>query len=207
MEKKIKISNQEIKYQISYRNICYPRLEFKTGSLVLILPKDNKNGKEIIEKHRNWIYRKNALIKKALKDLKSKKLNIERTDKELRNFVNRVANNFSRKLEVNVNKIFFRKMRTKWGSLSPRKNLTINTLVKYLPGWLIKYIVFHEIAHLIEKKHSEKFWRIINKKYKNYQKYESFLLKCWFLIQKKMDSSPNSLISSEKMRLRKKGSD
>ena len=77
-------------------------------------------------------------------------------------------------------------MKSKWGSLSSRKNLTINRYVKYLPNWLIKYIVFHEMVHLIERKHNERFWKIIGAKYKNYQRYETYLLKYWFLIQKKV---------------------
>ena len=32
MEKRIKISNQEIGYQTSYRDVKYPRLEFKNSS-------------------------------------------------------------------------------------------------------------------------------------------------------------------------------
>ena len=49
MEKRIKISNQEIGYQTSYRDVKYPRLEFKTGSLILILPRNSKNEEEIIK--------------------------------------------------------------------------------------------------------------------------------------------------------------
>ncbi|PIV63506.1 MAG: metal-dependent hydrolase [bacterium (Candidatus Ratteibacteria) CG01_land_8_20_14_3_00_40_19] len=187
MGKRIKISNQEIGYQVSYRDVEYPRLEFKTGSLVLILPRDSKSEEEIIKKHKDWIYKKNNLIQSALQDLKNEKLNTKRTDKELGNFVNQQASDFSRKLKVDINKVFLRRMKSKWGSLSSRKNLTINTFVKYLPNWLIKYVVFHEMVHLIERKHNERFWKIIGAKYENYQRYETYLLKYWFLIQKKIN--------------------
>jgi len=188
MGKRIKISNQEIGYQVSYRDVEYPRLEFKTGSLVLILPRDSKSEEEIIKKHKDWIYKKNNLIQSALQDLKNEKLNTKRTDKELGNFVNQQASDFSRKLKVDINKVFLRRMKSKWGSLSSRKNLTINTFVKYLPNWLIKYVVFHEMVHLIERKHNERFWKIIGAKYENYQRYETYLLKYWFLIQKEISS-------------------
>jgi len=55
-------------------------------------------------------------------------------------------------------------MKTKWASHSRNSNLTINTLMKYLPEDLIHYITYHEIAHAIERKHNENFWDIINKK-------------------------------------------
>lgn len=39
-------------------------------------------------------------------------------------------------------------MKTKWASFSPKNNLTINKLMKYLPDDLIEYVIFHEISHL-----------------------------------------------------------
>ena len=194
MGKRIKISNQEIGYQTSRRDVKYPRLEFKTGSLVLILPRNSKNEEGIIKKHKDWIGKKNNLIQNALQDLKNEKLNIKRTDKELRNFVIHQVRDFSCNLKVDINKVFLRRMKSKWGSLSSRRNLTINTFVKYLPNWLIKYIVFHEMVHLIERKHNERFWKIIGAKYKNYQGYETSLLKYWFLIQKKIFLKKSFLI-------------
>ncbi len=192
MEKKINISNQEISYQTSYRDIRYPRLEFKTGSLVLVLPKNSKNEEELINKHKNWIYKKSNLIKSALQDLKDKNLNLKRTDKELRGILDCQIKNYSGSLRVNINKVFLRKMKSKWGSLSQRRNLTINTIVKHLPIWLIKYIVFHELVHLVEKKHNERFWKTISDQYKNFQRYETHLLKYWFLIQKELKNEGRS---------------
>ena len=75
-------------------------------------------------------------------------------------------------------------MKSKWASCSIKKNLTFNTLLRYLPNFLIKYVVFHEITHLKEKKHNERFWKIIKKEFKDYQKKEKELLIYWFLIQK-----------------------
>ncbi|MBA7656585.1 hypothetical protein ES703_64511 [subsurface metagenome] len=46
-----------IKYKVKYRNIRYPRLEMKTGTLNLILP-FGVNPMDIVEKHKNWIERK-----------------------------------------------------------------------------------------------------------------------------------------------------
>jgi predicted metal-dependent hydrolase len=51
-----------------------------------------------------------------------------------------------------------------------------------LPKSALRYIVAHEIAHVITKKHGKKFWRIVETIYPNYQegyellmKYENFL--------------------------------
>jgi len=79
-----------------------------------------------------------------------------------------------------INKIFFRMMKTKWASCSKKRNLTINKLMKYLPEKLLKYIVFHEIAHLKQKKHNDIFWEIISRKFNNYEDLEKELFIYWF---------------------------
>lgn len=173
-------------YQIDFRNIKYPRLEFKTGNLLLVLPKDYKNEKELIQKHNRWVYTKSFIIKTALEKAKSKKLNKTRTTEELKQLAHSVAKNFLKEFNFKINNIYFRKMKTKWGSYSPKRNLTMNTLLKHLPKKLIEYIIFHELAHSQERKHNERFWKIIGKKFEDYQIEEEDLLTYWFLIQKKI---------------------
>jgi hypothetical protein len=81
-------------------------------------------------------------------------------------------------------------MKTKWASHSKNNNLTINTLLKFLPEDLISYIVYHEIAHNIERKHNETFWNLINRKHLDYQTQEKKLLTYWFLIQRTQANHP-----------------
>jgi predicted metal-dependent hydrolase len=60
-----------------------------------------------------------------------------------------------------------------------------STLSRYnLPNNIIEYIIYHEIAHSIERKHNEKFWKLINKKFPDYETKEKDLLTYWFTIQK-----------------------
>ena len=184
MVKKPRTQELDIEYQIAYRNIKYPRLEFKTGNLLLILPKNYKNEKELIKKHRQWIYNKNFIIKTALKTAKNKELNLDRTHEELKNLIHSVAKNLTEEFNFEINDIYFRKMKTKWGSYSSKRNLTINTLLKYLPRKLIEYVIFHEMTHSLEMKHNDRFWKIISRKFNDYQTRERDLLVYWFLIQK-----------------------
>ena len=172
--------HNRIEYKVKYRNIKYPRLEFKTGSLELILPL-GENPMDIIEKHNNWIIKKQTFIEEYLKDANRKKI-VKRTDEEFRELVHNLIRKGSAKLRVKVNKIFFRRMRTKWASCSPKKNLTINTMMKSLPENLIEYIIYHELTHLLEKRHNERFWRFISKHFKNYKALENSLFPYWFLL-------------------------
>ena len=173
-----------IQYTLDYRNVKHPRLEFKTGTLLLILPKHYKSEKQTLEKYQKWIQKKQLTINNALEEAKTKAINQTKTEKELRTLVTQTAQNYQTELNTKINKIYFRKMKTKWASHSKNGNLTINTLLKYLPENVVEYIIYHEIAHSIERKHNEKFWNLISKKFKDYPTKEKDLLTYWFLIQK-----------------------
>ena len=172
----------KITYKVVYRPIKYPRIELKTGKIVIILPKGHE-PEQILRKHEKWIQDKLNIISKALTETEEKSL-VNRGRDDLKRIVERFVGSYERELGVNINKIFIRKMKTKWASCSSRRNLTINELMKYLPERLIGYVVYHELAHLIQKKHNEKFWRIISRKYPDYQKFENQLLAYWFLIMR-----------------------
>ena len=182
-------------YTIIYRNIKHPRLEYKTGTLTLILPKTHKNPEQILQKYQKWIKRKQQAINKALEEAKTKTLIPNRTEKQLRSLIQTLVETYQKELHTSINKIFYRKMKTKWASHSKNGNLTINTLLKHLPQNLIEYIIYHEITHAIERKHNEKFWRIITKKFPDYQTKEKDLLTYWFLIQKQYSDADSLNLS------------
>jgi predicted metal-dependent hydrolase len=173
-------------YTVEYRNVKHPRCEFKTGSLLIVLPKKGWTPEQVLEKYGVWIKRKQATINTAIEETNGTNLVKDRTDKELRSFVQRYAETAQKDLNTKINKIYFRKMTTKWASHSQNNNLTINTLLKYLPEDLISYIVYHETAHSIERKHNENFWALIRRKHSDFKAIEKNLLTFWFLIQKQI---------------------
>ncbi|MBM4240329.1 MAG: M48 family metallopeptidase [Euryarchaeota archaeon] len=183
MDKKIKIHDLEVKYRVVQRKVKYARLEIKKGDLLVVLPEGYHDHEKIMKKHQSWIYNKVSSIRNTIESSKYKKLKLERSDGELKDLVNSLVEKFSSELGVKVNNVFFRKMKTRWGSCSSRKNLTINTLLKYLPDNLIHYVIFHEMVHLIEWNHGQKFWNIISKKFSDYQKIRETLSIYWFTVQ------------------------
>lgn len=187
MQKKIKIYDMDVEYDVNYRTVKYPRLEFKTGNLMLILPKNYESEKKIIETHKEWIYKKHKEIINSLKASKNKKLNTHRTQEEFKEFVHSIIKRNLHDLHLKVNKVYFKEMKSKWASCSSSKTLMVNSLLRYLPEPLIGYVVYHEIAHLIERKHNERFWKIIKGKYKDHQKREKELFLYWFLVQERLD--------------------
>ena len=95
----------------------------------------------------------------------------------------------SKELKVNINKVYFKRMKTRWGSCSSKKNININIYLMHLPSYLIEYVVYHELAHLVEMGHNKKFWNIISNKYPNYKNMEDELLIYWLLVRKLIDNN------------------
>ena len=173
-------------YEVEYRKVKHPRCEFKTGKLLIVLPKKGWTPEQVLGKYGEWIKRKQATISTAIEQTNGTALIKNRTDKELRSIVLRYAEDAQKDLKTKINKIFYRKMTTKWASHSQNNNLTINTQLKYLPENLISYIIYHETAHSLERKHNENFWGLIKRQHPNYIDKERSLLTFWFLIQKQV---------------------
>lgn len=171
---------RNISYRVSHRDVKYPRLEFKTGRLLLVLPYGCK-PESLLEKHKSWILKKIEFIEECLKHASNKEV-VERTEREFKDLIYSFVKRTSRELGSKLNKIYFRTMKTKWASLSGKRNLTINKLMKDLPEHLLNYIIFHEIVHLKEKKHNDKFWKRISRKFDNYQDLEKDLFVYWFQV-------------------------
>ncbi|MCZ3366539.1 MULTISPECIES: M48 family metallopeptidase [Methanobacterium] len=182
MPNRFKIKDLEGDYQVVRRDIKYPRLELKTGNLILIVPKKYKQPQKLIEEHQEWIYNKFSLIKESKERANKKKLNHQRTEEKLRELVSLYVKKDATKLGAMPSSVRFRNMNSKWGSCSNKKTLTLNKLLKYLPYDLIEYVVYHEMVHLIERKHNKNFWKIISDKFTDYKQKEDDLMDYWFLI-------------------------
>jgi len=183
MKKEVKTFNSSIQYVTYYRNVKYPRLEFRTGMLNLILPHNYEEEDKLLKTHKNWIIKKQKSINSALNKSKERKLmrrDLEVLKKIVLDYYEQNSHKFKAK------KIQFRNMKSKWGSCSSDKTLTFNSFLRFLPLSLIQYVVYHEMVHLKERKHSKVFWGNVSKKFKNYQSKEKDLFIYWFLVQERI---------------------
>lgn len=73
------------------------------------------------------------------------------------------------------NKITIKNLVSRWGSCSTKGNLNFNCLLMLTPDYVIDYIVVHELCHLREMNHSEKFWAEVEKIMPDYQRAELWL--------------------------------
>ncbi len=64
---------------------------------------------------------------------------------------------------VKVQKFFVQKMKTKWGSCSPASSsIRLNTDLAKKPPECLEYIVVHEMTHLLEHTHNNRFIILMN---------------------------------------------
>jgi predicted metal-dependent hydrolase len=73
---------------------------------------------------------------------------------------------WERKLKVDVRGYFLQRMKTKWGSCNHRAgHIRLNTELVKKPKDLLEYVIVHEMAHLIEPTHSDRFIAILQEHY------------------------------------------
>lgn len=49
--------------------------------------------------------------------------------------------------------------RARWGSCTPGdRSIRLSERLQRMPDWVVDYVLVHELAHLLEPQHDEKFW-------------------------------------------------
>jgi predicted metal-dependent hydrolase len=67
--------------------------------------------------------------------------------------------------------------KSRWGSCSRQGNLNFNWKLVLAPGWVLDYVVVHEICHLRHLNHSRDFWKLVAAVYPDYQSARQWLRK------------------------------
>lgn len=61
-------------------------------------------------------------------------------------------------LGVKAKRIFVQRMKTRWGSCNPHAgSIRLNTELAKKPPECLEYVVVHELTHLLERQHNERF--------------------------------------------------
>lgn len=52
---------------------------------------------------------------------------------------------------------------SRWGSCTPGdRSIRLSTRLRGMPRWVVDYVLVHELAHLIEPGHDDRFWGWVN---------------------------------------------
>jgi len=66
-------------------------------------------------------------------------------------------------------------MKKQWGSCSTKGNLMLNPHLIKAPKECIDYVILHELCHIAEHNHSEKFWRLLTQLMPNWKEVKAKL--------------------------------
>jgi predicted metal-dependent hydrolase len=81
---------------------------------------------------------------------------------ELHNVINDLVGKWQKKIGVQVKFWSIKQMKTRWGTCnSKRARILINLELAKKPLYCIEYVLVHELLHLVEKKHNDKFVKLM----------------------------------------------
>ena len=76
----------------------------------------------------------------------------------------------SSSLGLKFNRLFIRGQRTRWGTCSAKRNISLNRNLLFMSEDLVDYVIRHELAHLKVLNHSAKFWTELEKILPDYER-------------------------------------
>ncbi len=54
--------------------------------------------------------------------------------------------------------------RSRWGSCTPTdRTIRLSRRLQDMPGWVVDYVLVHELAHLLEPGHNPRFWALVDR--------------------------------------------
>ncbi|MCX7165857.1 MAG: SprT family zinc-dependent metalloprotease [Rhodocyclales bacterium] len=92
----------------------------------------------------------------------------------LTHFAGRLTH-YTGQLDLAVPKLGLSSAHTRWGSCSKHGGIRVNWRLIHLPTHLGDYVVAHEVAHLLEMNHSERFWSVVTSLYPEWKAARSEL--------------------------------
>ena len=137
------------------------------------------NIERFVQSERSWIERRLVKIAERKEIVSNARILSQTELKELAEkaclVIPERAAFYASKMGVSYNRITIRCQKTRWGSCSSTKNLNFNCLLMLTPPEVIDSVVVHELCHLKEMNHSQRFYAEIYKIFPEYDKYNKWL--------------------------------
>lgn len=95
---------------------------------------------------------------------------------QIRQAVPELIEKYSSRLNVSVDRLFVQDMKTLWGSCNAEdRNIRLNTALARKPKEYLEYIVLHEMVHLLEPRHSQRFTSLMDQMMPNWRRFQTGL--------------------------------
>jgi predicted metal-dependent hydrolase len=99
------------------------------------------------------------------------------TKEVARMFVKSRLEHWNQYYKFKYGRVSIRNQRSRWGSCSKNGNLNFNFRISELPSHLADYIIVHELCHIGEFNHSQKFWNLVGQTIPNHLEFRKELKK------------------------------
>lgn len=163
----VKISGRDLEYTLRVSD------KAKRGRITIsregkvILTKPKRVSLESVEKFlilkADWVFKSLEKFKNLpnrLDTKNTKKEYLENKNKALTLAKSRIEY-FNNIYNFKFNRVTIKNQKTRWGSCSKRGNLNFNYKIALLPVHISDYIIVHELCHLKEFNHSQRFWDLV----------------------------------------------
>lgn len=89
--------------------------------------------------------------------------------KVAKEYLTKLVIELANKYKFQINTIRIKDVKTRWGSCSSYRNINLNYRLIMAPQRVIEYVIIHELCHLKEMNHSERFWNEVQKRMPDYR--------------------------------------
>lgn len=76
---------------------------------------------------------------------------------------------------LSVSRVTVRNQRSRWGSCSPRRTISLNWRLVQMPDAVRDYVILHELMHLLYPDHSGDFWEAVREVCPDFQVARAWL--------------------------------
>ena len=163
MENKVKIYITRKKIKNMYLRVKEP-----DGRVEVSAPYNMKEEdiRRFIKAHEEWIQNAVLRIEEKNKNVKEAPVMAPFMEREMRQKLKKQIESLIKKWEpvMNVSSSGFtiKKMKTRWGSCNVMSHhLNFNLALAKAPEECVEYVVVHELTHLLEPSHNERFWALM----------------------------------------------
>jgi predicted metal-dependent hydrolase len=119
---------------------------------------------DFVEIKKRWIQKHLAIIaqnekQKQAQGIPLQTINKDDAKKQVTGRLSYLAGEYG----FTCNRVTARQQKTRWGSCSPKNNISLNIKLVLLPAEMLDYVILHELVHTRIHNHSRKFWAELDK--------------------------------------------